>query len=164
MRNTTFITILWSSIEVSLTLFTVRISREPVWSARGHSVIENALSMRAEHALIFGFQSFACSSARRFCTCQQQPTVSMHASIHYNSPQAKDEIHREISRLLRSVHPKDIRIVASSFNPQIGYLPTKKEIVASKFLMITDYILENTSILHKHWHPLALHSPSFSRN
>lgn len=42
--------------------------------------------------------------------------VFVYAATDFNSPEAKDEFYRELSRLLRSVHSTDNVVIAGGFN------------------------------------------------
>lgn len=48
------------------------------------------------------------------------------------SPEAKDELYRKLSRLVRSVRLADIKVVADDFNVQFGYLAEVKPHVGGR--------------------------------
>lgn len=140
----------WYRWDLILSCFTLRVSGDPTESIFGQAGIGISLSIRSEHALSEWIPVKGCLCAVR--TDDSVPTshsleyrrclfiIFIYAPTEYKFPEIKDEIHRGVSRLLRSVLSTDVLIVASNSDGKLGYLAETRWHIRSRFSVPFDCI------------------------
>lgn len=145
MKDPTSLITLCSLDTTSSSGFTLRVSRDPIWSTREGVGFRIALNIRGGRALlnwipihsllyVVWLSDSACIDKSRL-KHQCFFVVSMYLSTDYRPPKVKDEFYLDLPLVLQNMLSLDVVVVGGDSNAQPGYRRETQSHIGNLFFL-----------------------------